>query len=206
MSSASVVAQTAAKITGRIDMVQNGAIWGILSSLVAEIVSYGKYPEDYHEYREVLPDYQNTAVVTTQQLIDAILDETGTEIGNVRTMELLMADDQPLQSVLPRHTVLTKGVLLDNSYYRAGRNINLYSSTPFKNIMIGFYEGPRKILGEYDGDGYWPFRELYAAMLEGACAGMYRDAGDDKSYMMHQQNYQRLLSIFRADRADGEQI
>lgn len=90
-------------------------------------------------------------------------------------------------------------------YYIAGNNFTYTLSKLNTSLEVGYFQYP-PVFAETNTTSYWMFDLMPAALVDLACARIFRSIGDDASSRMHQESGEAIYKAARRDFEDSISI
>lgn len=175
-------------LTGRYDL-QKSQLAVLVKQVARQVSLSGKWGEDYVEVVKEFP------TASTMQTISK--DELGLVVYESVLAIPPGGSPIPLEQMLPRHILGSVGTCLaSNSYYTSNTGLELNCTHPFASAYIGGY------FADVGNEDYWMYSTIPEIITAGLSAQIYRLLGEVESFSMYETEFQRLLAIFKANRAD----
>lgn len=165
-----------------------------LNTLIEQLTRAGDYGEDLVEVS--LPN--SDAAGGAYGVIPLIMQGNQPQ---VRKVEYVTVNDQPLVSVLPRYALDQAGRQLSGVFYRSGTNLIVHASSGFTSLRMGYY---RQFKPLTEADTHWMLEIAPMALLNGTIGRIFAMTGDDQSAAYYERLYQVDILAVRRSRTESE--
>lgn len=166
-----------------------------LNAVIYLITSNADYPEDLVEVTLANPTPQSLSLVIPIELPDGS--------PSLRKIEYVSWNDNVLKNIKPRNVMRAPGCPIMNCYYRSGNSLVLNVSRTANHVRLGYYQAAPWITEE---STHWLIEQQESLLVPGVAAEVFKSTGDDASYAIYWDTFNRLLSEFRRSRNDTEEL